>query len=48
MIGLSLNLIGLAALVAGAVTLWQPKHFRMAVGIFLLIDGVVKIGLLHL
>lgn len=45
---MSLNIIGLAAIVAGAVSLWQPKHFRLAVGIFLLIDGVVKIGLLHL
>ncbi len=44
---MTLSLVGIAAIVAGAVSLWQPKHFRLAVAIFLLIDGVVKIGLLH-
>lgn len=42
-----MNIVALAAIAAGTVALWQPRHFRLAVGIFLLIFGVEESGFLH-
>lgn len=42
-----LDIVSLAAIVAGVVTLWQPKHFRMAVGIYLLLVGVLGLGVVR-
>lgn len=42
-----LDILSLAAIIAGVITLWQPRHFRMAVGIYLLMAGVLGLGVLH-
>lgn len=41
------DILSLAAIIAGVVTLWQPRHFRMAVGIYLLLVGVLGLGVVH-
>ncbi|NMP24543.1 DUF3096 domain-containing protein [Sulfobacillus harzensis] len=42
-----LDIVSLAAIIAGVVALWQPRHFRMAVGIYLLIVGVLGLGVIR-
>lgn len=42
-----IDIVGLAAIVAGVIALWQPKHFRLAVGIYLLIVGVLSLGVVR-
>ncbi len=42
-----LDVLSLAAIVAGIIALWQPKHFRMAVGIYLLLVGVLGLGVVR-
>ncbi len=42
-----LDILSLAAIIAGVVTLWQPRHFRMAVGIYLLLVGVLGMGVVR-
>ena len=41
------DILSLAAIVAGVITLWQPRHFRLAVGIYLLLVGVLGLGVVH-
>lgn len=41
------DILSLAAIIAGVVTLWQPRHFRMAVGIYLLLVGVLGLGVVR-
>lgn len=43
-----MNILAILAIVAGAISLWQPRHFRLAVGIYLLIVGIVGLGIIHL
>lgn len=43
-----IDIIAAAAIIAGLVTLWQPKHFRVAVGVYLLIVGVLGLGVIRL
>ncbi len=43
-----IDIVSLAAIIAGIVTLWQPRHFRVAVGIYLLIVGVLGMGVVRL
>lgn len=43
-----IEVVSLAAIVAGIVALWQPKHFRLAVGIYLLLVGVLSLGVIRL
>lgn len=43
-----IEIVSVAAIIAGIVTLWQPKHFRTAVGIYLLLVGVLGSGIIRL
>lgn len=42
-----IDILSLAAIAAGVVTLWQPKNFRLAVGIYLLLVGVLGLGVVR-
>lgn len=42
-----IDVVALAAIIAGIIALWQPKHFRTAVGIYLLIVGVLSLGVVR-
>jgi hypothetical protein len=42
-----IEIVSLAAIIAGIVTLWQPKNFRLAVGIYLLLVGVLGLGVIR-
>lgn len=41
------DILSLAAIIAGVITLWQPRHFRLAVGVYLLLVGVLGLGVVH-
>lgn len=41
------NLVALCAIAAGVVSLWQPRHFRTATGVFLILWGVISLGIMH-
>lgn len=43
----AVDILGLAAIAAGVVTFWQPRHFRTAVGVFLVLYGIFHLGLLR-
>lgn len=42
-----IDVVAVTAIIAGIVTLWQPKHFRLAVGIYLLVFGVLGPGVMR-
>lgn len=45
---MQVDVLALAAIAAGIITLWQPRHFRITVGIYLLFVGVVGLGAIRL
>lgn len=44
---MTIDIVALGAIVAGGISLWQPRHFRIAVGVYLLLFGVLQLGLLR-
>lgn len=44
---MSVNILAVAAIIAGAVSLWQPRHSRIAVGVFLILYGVIELGIVR-
>ncbi|AEJ41077.1 hypothetical protein TPY_2919 [Sulfobacillus acidophilus TPY] len=38
------DLMALAAMATGIVTLWNPRYFRLVLGLYLLLVGVFGLG----
>lgn len=43
-----IDIVSAAAIAAGIIALWQPRHFRLAVGVYLIVAGVLSLGLFRL